>query len=290
MEIAKQLILCEPGDRVPTVQQFAESLETGVGTVQRALALLTDTGVLELDPRGKRGTFLAAIDRPGLWRASLQTLMIGLMPLPYTRRYEGLATGLRAQLEALDVPFSLAFMSGAASRLSAVAVGEQFAVISALAAQVARDEGRQIEICLDFGPQSYVEGHALVWATKRRKRHPRVGVNFQSYDQLELVRREFGDRAEYVDVPYLQVLEHLRARHFDVTLWATDAIAGVEDLPVTELTSPAALALIPSNTSAVVVTAGDHAITHALLRHELDVEAVRAVQREVLAGSRVPHY
>jgi DNA-binding transcriptional regulator YhcF (GntR family) len=290
MEIAKQLILCQPGDRVPTVQQFAEGLDTGVGTVQRALAILTETGVLELHPRGKRGTFLTAIDRPGLWRASLQTMMIGLMPLPYTRRYEGLATGLRAQLEALGVPFSLAFMSGAASRLNAVAVGEQFAVISGLAAQVARDEGRQIEVCLDFGPQSYVEGHALVWAGKQRKRHPKVGVNLQSYDQLELARREFGDRAEYIDVPYLQVLEHLRARHFDVTVWATDAMATVEDLAITELSSPAALAVAPLNTSAVVVTAGDHAITHALLRHELDVQAVRDVQGEVLAGTRVPRY
>ncbi|HEX7291617.1 MAG TPA: GntR family transcriptional regulator YhfZ [Conexibacter sp.] len=290
IEIAKQLILYQPGERVPTVQQFAEELRTGVSTVQRALAILTETGVLELVPRGKRGTFLQEIDRPGLWRASLQTVMVGLMPLPYTRRYEGLATGLRAQAETLGVPFSLAFMSGAASRLDVVGVGEQFAIISALAAQLAREEGRQIEVCLDFGPQSYVEGHALVWAGKQRRRHPRVGVSMRSYDQLELARREFGDHAEYVDVPYLQVLEHLRARHFDVTVWATDAMASVEDLPVTGLTSPAALAAVPSNTAAVLVTAGDHAITHALLRHELDVDAVRRVQAEVLAGARVPHY
>ncbi len=290
MEIAKQLIHCEPGDRVPTVQQFADELGTGVGTVQRALAILTDTKVLELNPRGKRGTFLTAIDRPGLWRASLHALMIGLMPLPYTRRYEGLATGLRAQLEKLDVPFSLAFMSGAASRLDAVAMGEQFAVISALAAQVARDEGRAIEVCQDFGPQTYVEGHALVWAGKRRKRRPKVGVNLHSYDQLELARREFGDAAEYVDVPYLQVLDHLRAGHFDVTVWALDAIASVEDLQITEFTSPAALAVMPSNTAAVLVTAGDHALTHALLHHELDVKAVVRAQAEVLAGTRVPRY
>jgi DNA-binding transcriptional ArsR family regulator len=289
-EIAGRLIASEPGDRLPTVSQLAAELGTGVSTVQRALAILTQAGLVELDPRGKRGTYLRAIDRPGLWRAARQTVMIGLMPLPYTRRYEGLATGLRAELERLDVPFSLAFMSGAKSRLDAIGAGQQFAVISRLAAEQATDEGRPVTVCADFGPGTYVGGHALVWAGKRRKRAPRVGIDLQSYDQRELARREFGDDAEYVDVPYLQVLEHLRAGHFDVTVWAQDALTDVHDLLVTELTSPAAKAGLGRNTSATLVTAQGEATMSTLLRRELSVASVREIQEQVLAGTRVPRY
>lgn len=290
IQIGRRLLACEPGDRLPTVSQLAAELGTGVGTVQRALAILTQSGLLELDPRGKRGTYLRAIDRPGLWRASQTSLMIGLMPLPYTRRYEGLATGLRAELERLDVPFSLAFMSGSKARMGALASGQQFAIISRLAAESALAEGRPVSLCADFGPGTYVEGHALVWAGKRRKKHPRIGIDLQSDDQLQLARREFGDDAEYVDVPYLQVLAHLRAGHFDATVWATDALQDVQDLTITEFRAPAARQALESNTSAAVVTAPGDSMIGTLLGRELSVERVCAVQQQVLDGARVPRY
>jgi DNA-binding transcriptional ArsR family regulator len=289
-EIARRLIASEPGDRLPTVSQLATELGTGVSTVQRALAILTQADLLELDPRGKRGTYLRAIDRPGLWRAAQQSVMMGLMPLPYTRRYEGLATGLRAELERLDVPFSLAFMSGSKSRLDVIGTGQQFAVISRLAAEQAVEEGRPVTVCADFGPGTYVGGHALVWAGKRRKRSPRVGIDLQSYDQRELARQEFGDDAEYVDVPYLQVLPHLRAGHFDVTVWAADALTDVHDLMVTELTPRAESAAPAVNTSAVLVAAEGDTTMATLLGRELSVPAVRDIQEQVLAGTRVPRY
>jgi YhfZ C-terminal domain len=80
--------------------------------------------------------------------------------IKYTGRYEGLATGLRAELERLNVPFSLAFMSGAKSRLAAIASGEQFAVVSRRAALLAQAAAADIEVVANFGPGSYVSGHS----------------------------------------------------------------------------------------------------------------------------------
>jgi hypothetical protein len=289
MQISTRLISSEPGDRLPTVSQLAADLGTGVGTVQRALTILTESGFVELDPRGKRGTYLRAIDRPGLWRASGLSLLIGLMPLPYTRRYEGLATGLRAELERLAVPFSLAFMSGSKARMEAMRSGQQFAIVSRLAAERALADGRPVALCTDFGPQSYVAGHALVWAKQRRPRRPRIGIDLKSDDQVELARREFGDDAEYVDTPYLQVLEHLRAGRFDVTVWATDALEDAGDLEIAEFSSAAARDALELNTSAALLAAPGTPVG-ALLGRELRSEAVVAAQDEVLAGTRVPRY
>jgi hypothetical protein len=290
IELAKRLLVTEQGSRLNTVADYAHELGTGVGTVQRAFKILEDEGAIRLEPRGRLGTYLATVDRPGLWRASQQGLMIGLMPLPYTRRYEGLATGLRASLEARDVPFSIAFMSGADNRLRALGSGYHFAITSKLAAAKAWENGMRVTPSIDFGPGTFVEGHSLVWAGKRRKKNPRVGIDLHSLDQVDLAQREFGDDAEFVDVPYLQVLERLRAREFDVTVWATDALSEISDLLITGFSSPEARAALPSNTSAVLVTAAVDGITSLFLENELDPAEVVGIQGEVVRGERVPRY
>jgi hypothetical protein len=289
IELAKRLIPREAGDRLPTVAELAEELGTGVGTVQRALNILQQEDAVALDARGKRGTFLAAINRPLLWQAAQQGLIVGLMPLPYTRRYEGLATGLRSAVERLEIPFSIAFMSGAQNRFKALVAGRDFAVVSRLAAGRAVETSKSLETCLDFGPETFVEGHAVVWAGKRRIKHPRVGLDMQSLDQVELARLEFGDDATYVDVDYLHVLEHLRAREFDATIWAKDALREVDDLSVTEFRTAEARDAAPMTTSAsIVATRGS--LVAAFLRSELDAGLVVRTQSEVLAGRRVPSY
>jgi YhfZ C-terminal domain/Helix-turn-helix domain len=288
--LARQLLVEHPGNRLPTVSEYASQLGTGVGTVQRALVMLEETGSIKLEPRGRLGTFLAAMDRPKLWETSQSGLLIGLMPLPYTRRYEGLATGLRASVEDLNIPFSLAFMSGAETRIKALKPSGNFAIVSKLAAQrLLKDDAGVIEV-IDFGPDTFVEGHALVWAPKARRKHPRVGIDFQSLDQVEFAKREFGDDAELLDVPYLQVVDQLRAGAFDVAIWARDALREIGDLEVTDFTSEAARSVMPLNTTAALVAATGDTLTAAVLEHELDVERVKRIQAEVLSGERPPRY
>jgi hypothetical protein len=290
IELAKRLLVAHQGARLPTVADYAREFQTGVGTVQRAFGILEDEGAIRLEPRGRLGTYLADVDRPGLWRAAQQGLMIGLMPLPYTRLYEGLATGLRASLEELDLPFSIGFMSGARNRVNALGSGSHFAVMSKLAASSAVADGMRVAAPVDLGPGTFVEGHNLVWAGKRRKSNPRVGIDLQSLDQVELARREFGSDAQFVDIPYLQVLERLRAREFDVTVWATDALRDVSDLRVTDFTSPAAIEALEQNTSAVLITAKSDSVVAQFLETELDADNIRRVQADVVRGDRVPRY
>jgi hypothetical protein len=181
-------------------------------------------------------------------------------------------------------------MSGSEVRLKALSSGHDFAIVSRLAAE-RRSGGRAVvRASVDFGPGSFVEGHCLVWASKRRPRRPRVGIALDSIDQVELSRREFGERADYVDVPYLQVVDRLRAREFDVTVWAKDGLRDVDDLVITEFSSPEAREAEPLNTTAVLVTPADNPAAGAFLEGEIDPEAVRAAQLEVVAGRRVPRY
>jgi DNA-binding transcriptional ArsR family regulator len=287
--LARALLVEHPGSRLPTVSEFAQELGTGVGTVQRALKMLEEGGSIRLEPRGRLGTFLADMDRPKLWETSGTGLLLGLMPLPYTRRYEGLATGLRASVEELGVPFSLAFMSGAETRIKALKPGN-FSVVSKLAAKRMKRRRSAIREIVDFGPDTFVEGHSLVWATKAKRKHPRVGIDLESPDQVEFAEREFGDDAELIDIPYLQVVDQLRAGAFDVAIWARDALQDIGDLEVTEFTSEAARAVIPLNTTAVMVAPSSDSLTSALVENELDVEQIVRIQREVIDGTRPPRY
>jgi DNA-binding transcriptional ArsR family regulator len=288
--LARMLLVEHPGSRLPTVSEYAARLGVGLGTVQRALRMLEEGGAVELEARGRLGTYLTAIDRARLWEMSQSGLLLGLMPLPYTRRYEGLATGLRASMSELEIPFSIAFMSGADTRVKALEPAGSFAIVSKLAARRMRERGRPVKEAIDFGPGSFVEGHCLVWAPRARRRRPRIGIDLQSLDQVEFARREFGEGADLVDVPYLQVVEQLRAGAFDVTVWARDALRDIGDLEITDFSSPASREAEPLNTSAVVVTDSEDALTAALLENELDVEEVTRVQAAVLAGERPPRY
>jgi YhfZ C-terminal domain/Helix-turn-helix domain len=289
IELARRFLTLEPGARLPTVAELATELRTGTSTVQRGLAILTGSGLLTIDARGKNGTYLVALDRPGLWREAGQQLILGLMPLPYTRRYEGLATGLRADLERVDVPFSLAFVSGAHARLDAAIAGQQFAVVSRHAAERARGEGLGAEVWVDFGPSSYVAGHSLVWRGRRRPRRPRVGIDLRSYDQRGLAELEFGEDATLVDTPYLQVFERLAADEFDVTISAWDVIERMPPgLNTSELSSVTELA-DRGYTTAVIAGGTSQVLLGELLRRDLDPERVLEQQRAVLAGA-VPRY
>lgn len=87
------------GARLPRVRDVAELLGVGNGTVQSALRLLEEAGAIKTVARGHLGTFLVGSDRAALWRLSGLGAVQAAMPLPHSRRFEGLATGLRAAFE-----------------------------------------------------------------------------------------------------------------------------------------------------------------------------------------------
>ena len=119
------------------------SLSLGRGTVQGALRLLEEMGAIRLESRGHLGTFLSRKDDQALWEIAGMSHVVGVMPLPYSRKYEGLATGLVEAFREINVPFNLAFMRGSTHRIDALQSGRyDFAVVSGLAAELANSSVR----------------------------------------------------------------------------------------------------------------------------------------------------
>lgn len=294
--IAEDVKGLEVGDRLPTIAEYARRYKVGIGTVQKALDALQGHGCVRLEAHGQRGTFLRAIDCVRLWTLQGRRAIVGVMPLPYSRRYEGLATGLRAVAEAAGLSILLAFVRGARTRLEGLAVLRyDFVVMSRFAVECAISEGWDLQIALDFGPHSYVQDHALLFGPGHGptiQPGDRIGVDNSSFDQSTLTRYECnGRQIELVEIGYMQVVEALTTGRIQAAVWASDPLerptSAITHAP---LSSDAARSVSPRDTTAVIVVRTNDAGMVRLLKEAISVETVRRIQEDVIAGRRMPSY
>jgi hypothetical protein len=291
-KIARELLTHEVGTRIPRVQDFAEKLHVGRGTVQGALQLLVDTNAIRLESRGHLGTYLLESDFPKLWAmAGMSTL--GAMPLPYSRRNEGLATGLYTLFERHNIPFHLSYMRGGANRVQALLAGRyDFVVMSRRAAECAVRE-HDVALLYSFGPYTYVGAHVLLVRNPGDaviNPYMRVGLDSSSIDQKLLTLELFKDvPVEYVELPYMQIFEQLVAGVVDAAVWNGDEIEHRfgEQGPV--YARPLEIDAVDATEACIVVRCEDYDI-FANLTQRLELGYVVEVQQEVLAGKRVPRY
>jgi hypothetical protein len=299
-ELAGVLLGLAAGDRLEPVQEQATRLAASVGTIQAALEYIQSLGAAQIEARGRLGSFVVRLDYPLLWDLALHRAILGALPLPYSRRFEGLATGLRQQFASAALELNLRFLRGSKRRLEAVATREcDWTLASAFAADSAAARGLAVQVAARLGPQTYMAGHTLL----TRGQAPlapgddglrdgmRVGADPQSDDHLYLVSSlARGHTVELVEIEYSQGLRLLHSGAIDATVWSD------EDLPATlgalraasiDLQREPALAALSE--AALVVVSGDRAITH-LLGAVLKRKALLAIQAEVVAGKRLPAY
>jgi hypothetical protein len=294
--LARSLLSKGPGDRLPPISDLAAEHHVGVGTIQRALDILAETGAVTLEPRGALGTFVTASEPGGLWQLSGQSFVLGTMPLPYLREYEGLATALRATWRCDGVGLHLSFVRGAANRLEMVAkTTNEFAVTSRFAAETAIASGGHLVIAREFGAGSYGRDHVVLFAAGHGPQIGdgyRVGIDRSSYDQVALTHRECAGRSvTYVEVGYMHVLDALASGRIQAAIWDSGEIHGrlpqIEQAP---LTAPAALELTSSVTTAVLVVGSEQLGLDRLVSVAVDPARVRRLQRDVVSGRRMPAY
>lgn len=304
MRIAQDLISLSPGDRLPPVGEYARQLGVGRGTVQTALQLLKDQGAVTLVPRGHMGTFVDAIDPVALWELTGLGTITGVMPLPYSTRYKGLATGLYRAFQESNIPLVLAHMRGARRRLVALnSKRYEFALVSRFTYDVISTEVDYLELAVAFGPQTSVREHVLLarepagrglGAGSSAGIQPgmRVGIDRDSIDIMRLTLREAeGLDVELVDVPYSQFLGQLQMGTIDAAIWDPEqGIPGPETgLRVAAVRGPE-YGPIPETSEAVLVVHRENQVIKSILREKVRVETVCQTQRRVLAAEELPEF
>lgn len=288
--VARLLLYTSQGEKLPRMMDFARRLKTGNGTIQDAFNHLTKLGAIAVEAHGARGSYLAKIDYPLLWRYAGNEWIIGSMPLPYTLRYEGMATAFYAQLAASGLPFNMTYQRGALSRGEMVRQGHyHYAVMSLLAAEHFSSQHPEIVIVARLPMGSYVSEHVLVSRVPRDSIR-RIGVDATSLDVMLLTDDEFQAENNWEKVPVTgaQVLDLLQEGLFDAIIWNRDGVQAVPDnvrlLPLQEDVQKREIA-----TQAAIIALQDAPVRHVLLSI-FSPEHITLIQQEVLSRQRLPRY
>ncbi|WP_409271291.1 GntR family transcriptional regulator YhfZ [Neobacillus sp. SCS-31] len=292
--IAKELLDLEEGQRIPRVSDFTEKLELGRGTVQGALKVLEDLHAIQLESRGHLGTFLRKRDVNLLYEIAGIGPIVGVMPLPYSRRYEGLATGLIEELQSLNIKVGLAYMRGAVPRIEALKSRRyDFSIMSLLAAEEAVRRFEGLEIVRDFGEESYVTSHKIFFSNEQFnsiKDGMRVGIDYSSVDQAEITLRECkGKHVEFIEAGYMQLFSMLKEGTIDAAVWNADEENTFRTFPSSDFTSKEANELAAKATTAVVIVESMRNEIKERIQ-SINIKNVMRIQRLVIEGKKYPHY
>lgn len=293
--LAQMLLRAQSGDRLPAMQQLAIEQEVSVGTVQAAMQYLQTSSVITVENRGRLGAFVQELDYPRLWALAYGRAMSGMLPMPYTRRLEGLATALRLSFEELSLNVALRFIRGSTARIQGLHTQQcDWTVVSRYAADAAWAHGFNIQVIMALGAGTYTVDHVLLLnGSEELRQGMRVGIDTHSADHAFVVRSlSRGVPVQFVEIDYSAGLDLLTRGEIDATVWTE------HDLPVLpdhihvqtlheQFTDAEHLAQLGE---AVIVALPDNQPVAHVLHAALNIDKLRGIQDDVLAGRRRATY
>ncbi|WP_278279714.1 GntR family transcriptional regulator YhfZ [Clostridium sp. DMHC 10] len=291
MKLAQEFLSKECGERIDTISNYSEKFDIARGTVQNAVRFLQDERAISLEARGHMGTFIVKINYEKLLEVSGIGSIVGVMPLPYSKLYEGIATGFYNTMEKSKIPFNLAYMRGAANRIESLSKGRyDFALISKLAAENLM-ETENLEIIMDFGEFSYVSEHAIIFhdfSKRNIENGMRIGVDNSSIDHKILTQRQCsGKKVIMVELPYNQVISKVMNGEIDAAIWNIDEII---DRKINLKYYPMSSKNDNKDTNAVVVVESSKNNIKAILKRYLRKSEILDMQKKIVKGEMVPRY
>lgn len=290
--LAREFIKYHVGDKIPTVSELSETFDLARGTVQNAIKLLQQSDAIRIESKGHIGSYLVKKNMTILLEFAGISSIVGVMPLPYSKRYEGLASGLLVTMENhYNIPASMAFMRGSKNRISMLISNRyDFAIVSRSAAEEIIQEHDNILIVMSFGKNSYLSEHVVIFKDEQMKEIQdgmRVGIDYDSVDQRVLTHQVCaGKNVEYVNVDYSRILERVVNGDIDAAIWNKDEITEkFVKVNYSELNG-----YDTSSNEAVMVVSKEESEMVELLKNIIDPETVVNIQKLVLEGKITPSY
>lgn len=293
-KIAGEIYLLNKNDRLPTMQILQEKHHISRGTVQNALAYLKKEGAIQTKSQGHLGTFIKAIDHKKLRKYADADRLVGTMPLPYSKLYEGLATGLYMIFNQQEIKLNLAFIRGAKSRMESVEKKTyDFAVVSRFAAEKEIEKGANISIVLAFGENTYLSKHVLILSDESQTEITdgmRVGIDEDSLDHYHLTKDLTKEKeVQLIDYPANQLIHGIRENNLDAGIWNYDEIIekGYSDLKVVDIETTDYHSKIRE---AVIVCEKDNLVIQSIIKNNISIKAMKEYQTKVKSGQIVPRF
>ena len=293
--IAQELIQLEVGAKIPRVSDYSEKLNFGRGTVQSALSLLEEMKAIQLEARGHLGTYLIKKDNNLLSEIAGISPLIGSMPLPYSRKYEGLATGIMESFQLTGKKIYLTYMRGGLNRIETVrSMRSDFAIVSKMTAEKILADYSNLKIIKRLGPYSYVSAHKIFLAdptADQVRDGMKIGVDMDSLDQKNLTFAEFeGRNVAFIDVNYMQLFDMLFSKKIDAAVWNTDDRRMSRTFKTIDFQSSAAKEISEGTSEAVIMIDGTRENEILEKWNAVEVDKILEIQASVESGDRLPSY
>lgn len=210
------------GGRLPSIKAIAEELNLSVGIIQKALAKLESIDAVFLEKKGHCGSFLKNKDLTKLYVINQRTPLFCTLPLPYTLRYEGLASSIY-HLTHQFTPCYFIHTRGASLRLELVGSGKSdMAIVSRFAFETMKCS--ELEIAYSYGVHSYLNRHIIVLRPQENLNQVQtIGFDSKSHDQQFLIEKVFSDpKLIFKDINYHTLISKLINKEIDATILNED--------------------------------------------------------------------
>lgn len=292
--LARQFFLLEKGMRIPSVSDLQKDLGFSRGTVQNGLRYLQEQEAITTVNKGHLGTYLSNIDYSKLQNIGDIERLKGTMPLPYSKKYEGLATSLYLLFQKQNIRLNMAYIRGSEERIRAVEEGYyNFACVSRFAAERIQARNKNIEIFQMFGEKSYLTGHVLLFSDSDYmsiEDGMRVGVDYDSLDHTILTKEAVKNKnIQLIDVPSNQLIFSLKEKQIEAAIWNYDEIVDkqIEGLNLKTLPQKEHHKLM---SEAVLISRTDDKITQKLCKKYIQIAEVKEIQNKIKENHMTPRY
>lgn len=293
-QVAITLLQYAPGDKIPTISELSESLNLARGTVQNAIFTLEETKAIKIHSRGILGSFLEEYDINRIMEIVGIDVLLGVMPLPYSKWLEGLAYALIQELEKFSkVPVHMGYTAGAENRVELTRNRRyDFAVTSLLFAQEYLKDHDDMEIILRLGKKTFSGGHLIVFSKNNSdkteiKDGMKVGIaDIQIVHSILTRHLCEGKDVTFVPMNYSSVKTDLDNGRYDCVILNQDE----KSFLVPEYPCVSAGCEDGSDTEAVIlILKRFDAIAQNIIQY-LSVSNVVDLQNRVLNGEIFPNY
>jgi len=291
--LAVDLLQLKIGDKINSISAYQAQYKVARGTIQNAFNYLKEQHAVTLLHRGYLGSFIADIDYFILKKYALPETVLGTMTLPYSKLYEGFATGLYYIFDKNKINLNLAYLRGAKERINSINRKiYRFAITSRYTANDAIQKGNPIDIIADFGPHTYLSQHVILFANKNNAMIDdgmRLGIDYSSIDQERLTKKlSLNKKISLVKTAGHQIIDALEQGIIDAGVWNYDEIKNKNN----QLTYviPKIDQDILDMTSAVIVCHKEDHVIKTIFDKILSKDDVLTLQKQVVAGQIVPRY
>lgn len=293
-QIAKELLKCNVGQKIPTTSELAQKFSVGYGTIEKAMTALKEMGAIKVQPKGQMGTYLLEKNSAALWSIMGSGPIRGSLPLPNTLEFQGLASGLTEALREKKIDCSFSVKNGAKLRINELLNNQcDFALLSHQAAVWGCEKYENLEILGTFDDKSYY-GDMIVLCRKdasNKVEEWKIGVDETSLDHIEFTNNLFEKNAKvkvmYMHSPYL-----IADGVIDAAVWHSSQLIPtmlIDTLTFRPVSYEGNNSGINSMAGAIIVNK-DYGEIASLLTELCDLNRVLEIQKEVIARKRIPNY